>query len=735
MNSLTSFLELNFFLNVQQLILKFHLSFDELIKDIKPGVYRFKLPDNLFNNGKDKSLISITLYSKEQNQDYLFYVNKGENRVYVGLDYLFWSVYQIIIYSKEKYTISQLGKNFDKFDSLGSKYRSRITFINTDPRFLLNGKSVDFKKIAGYNYNDKSESQNEFYQISVQLEKYINDNKMVNQFIVKKIQEDKETDDIKFILDNKQNLTDFWTELEKVFKNDNIIMNYENLKRKNDDIFKMKIPYIKENNQYINNDNMDDLNSCFIALFVTIVLKNYSILKGEKYLKDVFNKAKDDFELISKNTNINNEEKLKILATYLLLYSDCENSSELDSIKIRHFIFAEKENNSILDKVYQFYQTFFNLLTEDSNIFFYLLQLNSGIGYSHKQKVYTFDLTSLESVKNHLINLFPKCLTIYDYNNNKIRDYEAFCSSQTGGIAIDINYLIPNDKCKNIDFNSKSFKISQNDANEIAMNIVLFLFHEFMGHKKFHNSSNQESSPIKIVRNNKIIQLKYELDLKKNDENSEYILTTKEGKGDSGHFLELCYNKFNDKLIMKHLIKMKNIGKLVKRADLFIKYPELIEKYVILRKIAEEKEITFKFHDTTSIEEEINEMNSKIDIDKYMKEKEEKEKDGKNNKNSSTFKNSKYQKGKSHLKLSESVEKKSSPNEISLEDENSEEREERIKRRKIEDEEIRRILIKFDFKYDEELLKNIESKMDETGLSQDDIDDLNYLYVKFMKLY
>ena len=735
MNSLTSFLELNFFLNVQQLILKFHLSFDELIKDIKPGVYRFELPDNLFNNGKDKSLISITLYSKEQNQDYLFYVNKGENRVYVGLDYLFWSVYQIIIYSKEKYTISQLGKNFDKFDSLGSKYRSRITFINTDPRFLLNGKSVDFKKIAGYNYNDKSESQNEFYQISVQLEKDINDNKMVNQFIVKKIQEDKETDDIKFILDNKQNLTDFWTALEKVFKNDNIIMNYENLKRKNDDIFKMKIPYIKENNQYINNDNMDDLNSCFIALFVTIVLKNYSILKGEKYLKDVFNKAKDDFELISKNTNINNEEKLKILATYLLLYSDCENSSELDSIKIRHFIFAEKENNSIMDKVYQFYQTFFNLLTEDSNIFFYLLQLNSGIGYSHKQKVYTFDLTSLESVKNHLINLFPKCLTIYDYNNNKIRDYEAFCSRQTGGIAIDINYLIPNDKCKNIDFNSKSFKISQNDANEIAMNIVLFLFHEFMGHKKFHNSSNQESSPIKIVRNNKIIQLKYELDLKKNDENSEFILTTKEGKGDSGHFLELCYNKFNDKLIMKHLIKMKNIGKLVKRADLFIKYPELIEKYVILRKIAEEKEITFKFHDTTSIEEEINEMNSKIDIDKYMKEKEEKEKDGKNNKNSSTFKNSKYQKGKSHLKLSESVEKKSSPNEISLEDENSEEREERIKRRKIEDEEIRRILIKFDFKYDEELLKNIESKMDETGLSQDDIDDLNYLYIKFMKLY
>ena len=232
MTSSTSFLELNFFYKAKKSILKFNLSFDDIIQDINSEVYSFNLPDNLFNNGKDKSLVSITLFSEEQNQDYQFYVNKGENRVYVGLDYLFWSVYQIIIYSKEKYTLSQLGKNFDKFDTLGNKYRSRITLINTDPRFLLNGKSVDFKKIVGYNYDDKSESQNEFYQISVKIEKDINDNKMNNQFIVKKIQEDKEIDDIKSILDNKKNLTDFWTELENALTNDNIIMSYENLKKK-----------------------------------------------------------------------------------------------------------------------------------------------------------------------------------------------------------------------------------------------------------------------------------------------------------------------------------------------------------------------------------------------------------------------------------------------------------------------------------------------------------------------
>ena len=235
--------------------------------------------------------------------------------------------------------------------------------------------------------------------------------------------------------------------------------------------------------------------------------------------------------------------------------------------------------------------------------------------------------------------------------------------------------------------------------------------------------------------------MKYELDFKKNDKNSEYILSTKGNKGDSGHFLELCYNKFNDNLILKYLIIMKNKGKLINRADLFIKSPELIEKYVILRKIAEEKGMIFNFNDKMSIEEEISEMNSKIDIEKYMKEKQEKEekeekgeKEDKSHKSSSS-KKSKHQKRKSHLKLSEKVEKKNSADEISEEEENSEESDEKEKKRKLEDKEMKRILKKFNFKYDEELFYNIESKMDETGLSQEDYDDLNYLYIKFMKIY
>ena len=132
--------------------------------------------------------------------------------------------------------------------------------------------------------------------------------------------------------------------------------------------------------------------------------------------------------------------------------------------------------------------------------------------------------------------------------------------------------------------------------------------------------------------------------------------------------------------------------------------------------------MSFNFNDTTSIEDEISEMSSKIDIDKYMEEKREKEeKEGKKNKSSSTL-NTK------EINSSDEIEEEENSEE-------SEESEERENKSKIEDKKMRRILKKFNFKYDEELRYNVESKMDEKDLSQEDYDDLNYLYIKFTKLY
>ena len=91
------------------------------MEDIKFEVYKCNLPDNLFIKDNDKSLVSIILYLDEEKNEFLFFVNKGENRVYVVLDCFYNSVYQIIIYSKTKHIISQLHKKFYKFGSLGNK--------------------------------------------------------------------------------------------------------------------------------------------------------------------------------------------------------------------------------------------------------------------------------------------------------------------------------------------------------------------------------------------------------------------------------------------------------------------------------------------------------------------------------------------------------------------------------------------------------------------------------------
>ena len=68
-------------------------------------------------------------------------------------------------------------------------------------------------------------------------------------------------------------------------------------------------------------------------------------------------------------------------------------------------------------------------------------------------------------------------------------------------------------------------------------------------------------------------------------------------------------------------------------------------------------------------------------------------------------------------------------NSDSYQDKNSGEEEQ------IEDEKMKKILQKYELKYDEELLSNVEKKFKEPGLTQKDYENLNYVYIKFMRLY
>ena len=755
-----SSIELNFYSKSSKLIKSFKLSFQDSKKGIEFESYNFTLPDNLFSFNKEKTILSLFLWDDKEEYEYLFYVYKGKNQAYIQLDYLFKTVFELIIYSEKEYEIKSLGKRLNKLDSLGNKYRKRLILINTDNNIVINNKGVSLSQIVFSNYENKYSTTN-FYQISAFFynEKY--ENKFENQFIVKKIYKKEEKYDFE-ILKNKNLLNEFLKDTEIEIKKTNFLTSIFNLKRKYNEIFKAELPKLNQDDDYTNHlceiNDLKDLEPFYTIYLANIIFKNQIILNNQELLLSITRRLKEDFYNISLKNNISLDEKIKIMSIYFTLYKDCKEILHINSLKIKIYILSERQENSIMDKVCKFYDNFIELLNEDSKIFFYLLELNSGIGYFHKKKVYTFDLTNIDMVKKHLKSLFPKSLTIYNFYKSQEHNGRAFCTNKTSGIALNEIFLLPeNNNNIDIDYNSNNNQnISEEESDEIAMNIVLYLFHEFLGHKKFHSSEEGNDSPKKIVKKNKLITLKNQSDFNINDKNSEFILISSIDKGDSGHFLELCYDKYNNQTIFKLLLSLDNKGKLIYRPDLFTKSNEDLKKYVILKIIAEEKKILFQIDKNMTIEDEINAMCQKIDYQKYIEEEKTiKENKKKNNKNSSdNYIGKSYKGNKKEFFVSlEKNKEKDNKNEIISdngeekieEEENSDDEEQEesdseeiVDKLKEENEGykiLKRVLEKFNLKNDEELSYNIEKIMNQEGLTEEDQKDLDYLYLQFLEIY
>lgn len=293
------------------------------------------------------------------------------------------------------------------------------------------------------------------------------------------------------------------------------------------------------------------------------------------------------------------------------------------------------------------------------------------------------------------------------------------------------------------------------------MNIVLFFFHEYVGYKKYALASKAKESPKKIFNEKgKLIELKYKDEFEENDYDNEYILTSDLPKGDSGHFLESCYGKFENKLIFHILANLENKGKLVKRADLFTDSCEKLKKYTVLKKKSEEEGLTFNFSDDQTIEDEINEMEKKFSEFNYkipQKRKRDKNTDCMEGENiskkkkldpnflnfgeKSEMKQNKKDNDKGELfinnenKISNCLNENKKDITIennedligNLEDPKDKENFSKIKRKERE----KRILEKFELIDDDNLLENVESILNDKTLSDEDLNDLLFLCYKY----
>ena len=298
----------------------------------------------------------------------------------------------------------------------------------------------------------------------------------------------------------------------------------------------------------------------------------------------------------------------------------------ISQLNLRYLVTDEKEENSIMDKCYKFYNSFINSITEESAIFQYLLLIDGGSGFYKKEN---FDLKNLNMIKSHLRQIFPKIILLCYIENGEV----ALTESNLGGIVINEFYITKN---KNIDYNSSTLtEVTENEKNDIDMNLFLDLFHEAPGHKKFALSEEGYISPKKIFnKNKKFITLRHKNDYVPNDEDNEYILTSEydENKGDSGHFLELCYGKYKNELIIDILRKMENKGKLINYPKLFTDDGKKLNEYVSLRKQIEENKITFNFYSELSIDDDIFQMKKELEkIDSNKKSENIEDKTDKNN--------------------------------------------------------------------------------------------------------
>ena len=734
-------IDLFFFFYAQKLIDRFKFPFFEKPKRIKTEKDTIPIPDSEFKYGKDKSQVKIQLFLKDSNEykEYEFNVYYSKNKAYVQLDGFSPKSYEIILRNIENIRISGIGnKEFIEFNSIENKDKKSLVLINYAQTVLYFNKELyDLSEIIFGNC-DKFSS---FYQISeIDLK--------TKKFIVKPF-EPREECNIEFLENNKGRYEDFATELDNLFfcNDKDYPKNLEAIVQKYNDLIDYDFNNFHKTNEYLSElfDSHKFLDTkFFFNFFKCMYFFEYQndFISKRTITQCFIEKIGEIFENFKDNNNIPMYEKIRALNALFYINDNLGSIEELISLNIKCYIVQEKVKNSILDKVFTFFDKYIEGINENSTIYEKLLFLDGGYGYYNKEMVYTYDLTNLKMIKSHLKDILPKILIFCYIENDEI----AFTIPEFQGIIINEFHLLKNYKniknIKNIDYNySYDGLFNEEILNDIAMNIVLNLIHEAMGHKKYGLTETKKQSPKKIInKNNELIELKHVSEFNPSD-NNEYILTSKKKKGDSGHFFELGYGKVDNALITRLLFEMKYKGKLINRPDLFIDSGEILKNYVYLRKTIEKNNIEFNFNNNKTIEEEMKEMRLKVteyfekdntnEINIFAPQSQEEEEEKKILLNKKTYKNidesinnqenEKSKKSKFIKSYEIEEQKKVDEKKNNLEKDMQLSLFERLRgktREEIIEMSKKRVMTKFNFKYDETLRYNMMKKLKE--LKKDD---------------
>ena len=287
-----------------------------------------------------------------------------------------------------------------------------------------------------------------------------------------------------------------------------------------------------------------------------------------------------------------------------------------DDYIIQYFHKNRIENNSPLFYAYEFLPKFIEDLDYDSNFYYPLLSIDSGLyKYNLIKKnsiefisIYGFNMFSLNDIKNHLKNMIPDVIIYSEY----VKKDNARTNPINGNVILNIKQF----EKINIDKNELDVFISKHYGFIISK----ILIHEFFRHKKssfskVHKNHNsiisfiEEKDGIKFINSD---DTNYDIYKNINDILDDEKLDN--FVGDSGYFIEYFFGKINNRYALPLIDKIEKKTKLGKLLDsqLWHKNISIFKDYIKLKSIYCEYFPENEKYYNISIYEEIELMKKEI---------------------------------------------------------------------------------------------------------------------------
>ena len=258
----------------------------------------------------------------------------------------------------------------------------------------------------------------------------------------------------------------------------------------------------------------------------------------------------------------------------------------------------EKEKNSILDLVENFFKEYRDKLTEKSPVFNKLIELDGGVGKYQDESFYCFNMQNLEEVRKHLKEIETNIFVTHDFNDKNF----AFTDILSGIVSVNV-HNISQFKLFNFPLDKQIPEDKKEIGETLASKIIYYLLHEINGHKKFAYEKNQYfDSPTKFIENGEI----YTLCTKQSYLKGKNLIkiVPEDRIGEDGYFYELSYGKIGDYYTFEIMDNVDDFSDLLREVDLWVNKLDKLREYILYKFALQNYGANFKSKKST-IEEKI----------------------------------------------------------------------------------------------------------------------------------